>query len=205
MIAINHILLAFGLMSGAAQACTDPAGFAFASQAEIWPHALHAAPPSGVFPMVQGAACAFAFAGPRDAVQGSAATALRGMWTVQFIHHQDACRTETHALVTDCSRADFRVLHGAPTGGAVVADGGSFTITEPTATRIEPFIAPLGPIELMSISTMDRLERIAARAGVDTTAPEAFSRFLAADLQDDRIDPFCGCKTHFPDSAGANP
>jgi hypothetical protein len=94
-------------------------------------------------------------------------------------------------LVVDCDAVED-----------VLFDGRHINEHVESGTEIASIQPPKGPLALTASATLASLKTKATRAGIEFEANSIAAR-AAETKRRNRFNPYCGCKLHYPDSAGA--
>lgn len=142
-----------------------------------------------------GAQCDYSMATQYDRdmyATGRAVVDLGGGKIGQRHEHGHACSAGETLMVVDCTTAEVITIEGV----YIVNNGAMPTVQSVTALQK----AGGGSISLGPKVTVDGLAKISDAQGYDYVRGSALYDQVEAR---NRVDPYCGCKLHYPDSAGA--
>ncbi len=151
-----------------------------------------------------GSECSFRNAGEDDSWSGEAAVDLGHGYISQKLvwSRTKGCPTSFVHLeslaITDCTSAERITVAGVSDDHDEIPKDAVVILSH---TSVENTIKSLGQIRLERGSGFDALRRLAASRNVGTST--GITAYVEDDPAWDRIDPACGCKLYYPDSAGA--
>lgn len=109
------------------------------------------------------------------------------------VYDSGLCGVEREQLlVIDCQSGEDVLFEGRPVDEDNPDSG----------TEIRSLQPPKGPLAMKRTATIDGLATAAKRAGIDHRR-NAVRQLAASAVRRNRFDPYCGCKLHYPGSAGA--
>lgn len=156
-------------------------------------------------PVAMGANCAFVNAGLQDRTSGGPPVPVGNARFYQVIEQGVTLSNFPSAIVVDCEEKAMTLVIAEPTGtDHLLSSCGSF------AKEFHEFLPPNGPLDFTEGHDLTAFEQIAIAAAEMTIDPNVRT-LVGPDLWlggitfplKDRVDFLCGCKIHYPDSAGA--
>lgn len=132
--------------------------------------------------------CSFTGGGRHDFHHGEAAVDLGNGRIAQVMYDF----TDETALVTDCKSAEQISVYGTSNEFVTSCDSG---------IQYQMFTPPKGKLDVRAGKTLAELASLTKAAGYTVRTSRFFDSNKAQ--RKDYPDYFCGCKRHYPDSAGA--
>lgn len=165
----------------------------------------------GLFPTTYGLQCSFALGGTLDDVNGPPAIQAGNNSIAQILHQSAGCYPNSYLLYVDCESQEMVFLESNVAdfgfGPGVVPDEYKST-SEPVVVPFARYdvgvhLDPNGPIDIHASGGMADVIETASSENVQVHSGLAAEALIDELFGADEFDPYCGCRVHFPNSAGA--